>query len=687
MSPNRLAEETISWRRAARDVVLLLLLCHLCFVNTYHLPFVDYDDERGIRQNPHVHGLSLANVGRAAFSLPRPGEWPYAYLPVRDLSLAMDYSFWMWRQGSTGKLEGVASQLHQTNVLLHAVNTVLVYGVLTVLGLDAVTALLAAALFACHPLHAEAVTWVSGRKDVLAGALILSSFLFYCRGRQGGKVWRLASMALFSLATLAKATALVLPGLLILYDLLLEGPGEKGARLPLGKRVKNCWKLWMPFLAIAGLAFLLHGFVALRMATIHPGDVSRQPGGILSFVPTVAHYLWKFLFPLHLRVRYAGSGIGVASVLAWMGLLALWGFTWRERASSRGISLFLWGWCFLTLLPVLNWVTTSIWAADRYFYLPSLGACALLALALKRLLPSGLIFRAAVLVTFGSLTALTVRQNIVWSDSARLWKNAVRGSPDDPVAQYNLALNYMLQGADSRAIPLLEKVDGSLPGSVDVWNNLGLAFLQAGKSGRAEELFRRILDRDGGDVEARLNMGFVYCQRGEFEAADKIFNGLPERWRNSRTIHRGLAKVAASRKLYPEALAHLDRAIESDPACYEAHREGVLVAMASLDFSRAIRHCQAIVRLRPRDASGWDQLARLYGSMGQHEDALGAYGEVILLQPNFADHHYRMGHVLLRLGRAEEAVRRWQRVLELQPDHQGAREGLDQLGRAGSERR
>ncbi len=189
--------------------IALVALTAGTFSNALQNEFVNFDDWPLIEHNAQIRSLTWDNVGRMFTELSTNQAW----LPLRVLSYAVDYHFWGLN----------AFGYHLTNLVLHTANVLLVYAVLRWIVRRGLMAWLGAACFAVHPVQVESVTWASGRRDVLYAFFFLLSLLSFLRYLRGGK-WRRwcygASVAFFVLAMLSKASAMMLPALLVLIVLL-----------------------------------------------------------------------------------------------------------------------------------------------------------------------------------------------------------------------------------------------------------------------------------------------------------------------------------------------------------------------------------------------------------------------------------------------------------------------------------
>ena len=676
-----------SLRRGTRDATILVGLCYLCFVNALPHPFMDYDDGKGIRTNSHLHGLSAENV-RHLLRLPSKGEWRRAYLPVRDFSLALDYSIWQWRSGARGAWEGVEEQLHLVNLLLHTANVILVYVLLLRLGIGSRVSLLGAAIFACHPLHVESVAWISGRKDVLSGALFLAALVTYVEGRGRWKATYGLALILYSLAVLTKATTIVLPGVILALDMLLPAGGPNGSS-GLRERLSRCWKQWVPFALVGAVLCVLHGFVALKMSTVHPQAAVRDPKSLLSFIPAVAHYGRAFLFPTGLSLRYEGSlpFLSVSVGLSWGMALATVAFAWRWRTAETRFLLACLVWCALCLLPVIGLIPTSTLVADRYFYLPSVGACAALAWLIEgcmgrigRGAAPKLLRQTSAAVVVLCLASLTVRRNTFWGDSELLWKDAARSAPTEDVVLYNLAGNYLRRGAYVRARQLLVKAHAGFPDSTDIMLNLSVACAETGQIEKADGLCRELLKRKPDDVHATVCRGHIRVAQGDLDEALELFGRAQRKHPRNVATHVGTGRILAAKGLYPEALRSLRKALELEPRSFDALADLAKVATVTKDFPAAFGACREILRMRPTHPTTLATMGRLYAATGHHDEALHAYSRLLAVQPGRASNHYELGVTLRALGRPQPAAEAWRECLRIDPGNEAARKALSAVG-------
>ena len=234
---------------ARGTLVLGLLAIALAYIDTLRFQFV-YDDLPQIVNNPLVHSWQYAPryfIEHVWSQIPGlPGTY---YRPV--------FLLWLRLNHACFGLSPFA--WHLTTLLVHLAVTVLVYRLLFRVIADRLTAAFAAVLFGLHPVHIEAVAWISGVSEPLNAILFLGALLAYVRARERrSPLWLAASLVLYIVAMLSKETALVLPAFVLLYEWLYH-PGQAAGPPPLGQRLRRAVLFLSPYVLLSLL------YVALRI--------------------------------------------------------------------------------------------------------------------------------------------------------------------------------------------------------------------------------------------------------------------------------------------------------------------------------------------------------------------------------------------------------------------------------------
>jgi hypothetical protein len=461
-----------------RSVLLVAVLAVLPYLKAIDGPFV-FDDVKLVRDNPSIRDLSRILETFNVFSHRWDEEELRAnYRPLRFLSYAIDYRITRWLQGPAPPEELSPRVFHLHNVLLHALNALLVLFVVRALLGGTAAPLFCALLFALHPLATEAVTYVSGRRDVLSTFFFLLALWTYLRGR--GWLSALLVPPLFVLGLLTKEMVVTLPAVILLIDL------ARRARFDL-RRVVLSLVLWT--LAIGFTVF------EARNPRLVAGAAGGSPLSALLTAPRyAARYLGLLLFPYPQSIDYSYDAIPVSrgllapwttlpAIALWLALLAAGLQALRRGRLAPAVGLL---WFLGVLLPVLQIVPIPERFAERFAYLPAIGLFLLLAALFRAAharwpVPAAL-GGAALLAALG---LLTLERNQDWLSPARLWGSAAWAQPRSARAHLGL-------GEALRAERRYAEATSAYTRSLSIFGDRPPASLASGRPAlaRSDELLR-----------------------------------------------------------------------------------------------------------------------------------------------------------------------------------------------------
>ncbi len=371
---------------------------------------------------------------------------------------------------------------HAWNVALHLVVALLVLALSFELWRDR-RAIWPALLFAAHPLVAEPVAWATGRKDLLAAALVLSPVLLHVRRRRP-----LVTTILYALALACKPSALPLPAILWAYDRLLAPERKSG------------WLFALAPLAIVDLLLAASGDRAL-------GGIRAASLPFWEHVPLAAALEAAHLFaPVDLLPRYMPRTVPAPRLAIALGLVVLAALVsapllLRRRAKVAAFAIAYAG---LAYLPAADLLHRTRFVADSYLYLPLTGLCLLFG---SRRIP-----RWAPPVLLALYLPLCFFQVRTWRSNVTLFAPVAAAYPDSPTAWKQLGDSYMCDGDPARAVPIYESVEARFPGNTVACGNLGLAYARLGRRRDAVRAWER--GAQGGDPKAAAQLARVAERRG-----------------------------------------------------------------------------------------------------------------------------------------------------------------------------
>jgi Flp pilus assembly protein TadD len=584
-----------------RNVILCLLLvvATLALYNPVNRhPFVNYDDDRYITENPHVHnGLTWRTI-TWAFTATEQGNWH----PLTWLSHALHYP--LLHQNPAGH--------HFTSLLIHAANAVLLFLFLMYATRRLGPSLFVAALFALHPINVESVAWVAERKNVLCTFFFFATLIAYCwYARQPD--WRryLVFAGLFLLGLMSKPMVITLPFVLLLLDYWPLGRVRGGhadtSAAPLSKLVVEK----LPLIALSAAS------AVITMQAQRAGGAMRSTAQfslavrLENAVMAYAMYLWKMIWPSHLSPIYphpgdslAGWQVGTSALV----LLAVTAVALKFRA--RRYLLTGWLWFLGALVPVIGLVQVGDQAmADRYAYIPLVGIFIMIAWGIADLADSnqiGLVVRvilaACVLL---ALSFATNRQLGYWSSNYDLWTHAVAVTGRNFIAQDNLGGALLWLGKTDEAYLHFQAAAEINPLDPMSRSNLGAYLQEHGHMAEAIEKYNRVitLTSDPGLLAATYaNLGAAYRKLGEDEKARTSYDQALQLNPNQYNAYLGLGELLEKQSRLDDAISNYSKAVE----------------------------------LRPTD-TGFLLLGRALERTGRRSEALAAYQAALKLSPDMPE--------------------------------------------------
>ncbi len=621
-------------------LVLVVLITVLVYIPSLNNGFVNWDDSEFIVKNLHIRHLDFASI-RWMLNAFYCSNW----IPLTWFSLALNF----WMGGLDPRI------YHLTNLILHALNTGLVFLVCRrILNLagnrketegnpgrgrnEVKAAFLAALLFGIHPLHVESVAWATERKDVLCGFLYLGGLLLYLdyASSARGKGLRLAAcLGLFSLALVSKPMAVSFPLVLFLLDFW-----------PLGRFSKEGAKVYLekiPFF----IASLLCGWLTVLSQFKGEAVLKTQdiPLGIrvMNAFHSLVFYVEKMIFPSGLAAFYpitektkafsAGQLLCVGLAVLWAGICLYW---LKRRPYLAAGSLYY----FITLLPVLGILQAGFQtSADRYTYLPSLGPFLLFAyLAVFILSKRRFLFPILAAGLTAGLGYGTFLQSATWKDSIALWENAVRVHSETSVITYS---------------------------------ELGNAYQDAGHYDEAIRAFDQAIAADPAPSAPYDSKGTCLFSKGLAEDAAAWFKTSIEKDPKNAIPHSNLSKVYQKSGNYDEALAEAQKAVQLDPDLASAYNNLGVSYWYLKQPEKSFAAYQKAVSLDPDNQSYLVNLANLYAQGGNYAEAAKLYQEGISADPNEVIYYLNLGFIDFQSGKFPEALDLLRRASSLQPDNPG----------------
>lgn len=630
MEPRAAEKSGISkWERWISPILFLLSV--VSYANTLLNAFV-YDDELQILANPYVkswHYLPKIFTTTVWSFIGAAGDSNY-YRPLMTFTYLL-----LWK--AFGDLP---FGYHLFNILLNALVVVAVYSAGKLLFKSWSLALVAALLFALHPIHTEPVNWIAAVPDLEATLLFVGAFLIYIRRPVLDPKSHVAVVACYGAAMLAKEPALLLAPLLVYYEhFVREGHQQTPFRAKIRQYAPVC---------LVGLSYLvIRSLLFGKLAPVvqHPQVTWHE--AIYSAFALIASYTKLLFWPARLsafHTFHASESFWDPGVLAGMamvlGCLAFLVYFYKRQPQLAFCVL----WIGLALGPVLNvrWMAANV-LTERYLYLPSVAFCwlagriAVWAWNLRLESQRGRAFlrvilcaAAIVLVALGA-TRIWARSRI-WHDDMTLYSKTLETDPDSYIMHMNVGVSYFAARDFVAAEKELQRALELKPDSANVLNALGCVYIEEDRSEQAAKAFQSAIAFKPRWTDPHFNYGRLLKKTGQDDEALTEFKTAVEVGPLNATARLYLAQELAERGQDSEAEAEYRSSIQLS-ASLTARRNLVDILLKTGREDAAVAMLQQMAKEYPFDSTTHMKLGRLLEKEGKSAEAEKEYQATLVTDP------------------------------------------------------
>lgn len=572
---------------------VILAVIAAIYYNSVNNGFVADDisfvkDNISIRSLKNIPEFFLSPKSLAA----NDSEWgTIIYRPLRTASYAFDYALFGLNPAG----------YHAVNLILHTAATVSLYFVILNLFNMPGAAFLGALLFAVHPVHIEAVSWISSRADLIGLVLVNLVFLSYFRYKLAReKAYLALALFLSFLSFLGKETMVVLPGLIILYDYASRN------KRPIVDTIKTNIASWALFSTVT-LAYMVIRFdITGRMSTNQGWWGGTVYSNFLMMAEATATYIRLLIIPYDFKFHYiiepvysvTDPGVAASLLVILVTLAAIAYSHFKNRTV-----FFALGWFYLSLVPIANIVPISFsMMAERYIYMPSEGPIIAagygLYLLYSKLSEKGLFYeRLAVGVIVALMLVFSVEvvlRNKDYRDEFAFYSSAVKASPGSAPSNRGLADQYYNRKEFDKAIAYYERAIAIDPGYIEAFlgetltyrdmNELPRALAAAKKAALVAESVASLKPKN---PLVRFNLGNAYKEMGDLEAARGEWEKAVELDPGYSEAYNNLGIYYQLGGDYPKAIKMFERSLKNDPFNSETYYNAGSVYEAMGDTAKA----------------------------------------------------------------------------------------------------
>jgi tetratricopeptide (TPR) repeat protein len=632
-------------------ILVLLLLCVICFLayfNSLNNPFI-WDDEALVVKNTLIRNalnLPAAFTNDLYFGVTSGSNF---YRPMQTISFMLDYYFWQLNPWG----------YHLTNIVLQIGVAFLVFLLLFILFDSLPISIAAAAMFALNPLHTEAVTYISGRAEMLMGFFVILSLLFFIKSQQRDKgpgvLFFLLSLFSFILALLSKEVAIVFPLIICGYIFYFLRDKIKLKYY----LIKNTW----PFFAVSAIYLILR-LSFINFVTLKAPSLTNVAWYVrLSVLPNVMLTYFKLLIlpvDLHMSRELARptsfGGICLAVLILGLVIILSWRYL-KYRPENKAASFMLF-WSLVFFVPQSGIFPINAFVAEHFIYLSSLSFFVLVAYILHKILTRKLFIPIVGLIC-AFYILLVAGRNFEWRNPVVFYELIVKYSPDSFQGHNNLGLQYEYLGRFDEAKLQYKRALEIKPDLVEARSNLANLYFKLKLYNQAKVeytlLENSVLGLKMGEVAN--NFGNLYEAMGDFDAAIKKYTQALKFDPGLKFTYFNLARIYYVKKEINLAV----RQIAQSLGRLSSYSDGALDKMIE-DFLK--------------NTGGVNNAAEFYNNLGIYfaqnkfwVESVSAFNCALELSPKADDYYYNLALAYLNMGLKIKAKNALKQALKINPNH------------------
>jgi tetratricopeptide (TPR) repeat protein len=666
--------------------IILAVITFAVFANSLSNEFV-FDDESVVQGDPTI--TTLSNIPKFF-----TGELGFHkvigayYRPVVSSSYAIDYALWEYKPFG----------YHLTNVIIHVINVLLFYTLLMLMFEKSVSKykdyiiLIAALVFALHPIHTEVVAWVSGRTDGLACTFFFAAFIYYLKysGEQSNK--NLAfTLIFYSLSLLAKEMAITLPAVIILYDLIVN---------------RNDFKdIFRKRLFVYGSLIVISVLFVLLRAWALSQVIPRQTyfyfygrdaaTAVFTMLQTLPLYFRLSIIPYGMLYHYSGyipdahsiaePGVLFALLFILVTIGAAVYFIKKAPYISFALLVF-----YITLLPVMNIIPTMNFMADRFLYIPSIFFSIIIAAVLFRYFTekSYNTVMGLTAVLLGGFIFMTFARNAEWKTNDILFMSA-EGKPG-VVTYINIGNIYANKGNFDVAEVYYRKALDLRKESVIGNNNIGKIFMVKGNFDSAYYYINRAYLLDTLSPEPQFTFAQMFQRKGDIQSSVKWLEKLVRFAPNYMNASEMLAQL----KSMPPQLNNNQSGINQQgneqnvpPVLKDENLEKIRLLEESSyknyqakNYDKAISELNELIKISPDKSSGYyNNIGMCYMDQAKYKEAIESFRIAAEKDPKFSSAYNNIGTCYERMNDPVKAKESYQKAVDIDPNNELAKQNLLKL--------
>ncbi|MCF7913166.1 MAG: tetratricopeptide repeat protein [Candidatus Cloacimonetes bacterium] len=539
---------------------------------------------------------------------------------------------------------------HLFSLVMHILNSLLVFLILKKIIRQKFAALAGALLFLIHPMQVESVAWVTANEVLIASFWGFVSLLLFMKYKETGKTLHLViSVIGYGLSILSRTSLIGLPLIFMGLDLLYYKSRFRGSLL---RQVPYI------ILMIPGIIIQMLNQPGVKEEIYSP--ILLRP---VVWLDNLGFFFIKIILPFNLRPVY--GHVTEILVQDWkfylsavlMVILAYLIYRIRQKKP-----LLVWGYLVfvIAMLPVSGLVPFVFqnWSnvADRYIYFSLLGVSLAIGVLISKYSIAKYVISGLLIVDFVLVSAFQVP---VWENDVVLWQSNIKRSGEN-VSAYNynnLGIAFQNKGEEIEALSSFEAAIEQDSTFSSAFNNRGLCYFDRRDYAKAEADFRKALELNPAYPLANYNLGRLFKEQKEYNKSEQYLQRALKQKPNFGDAYNQLGFVYAKQERWQEADLCFTRAKQFSPYNSGLYNNLGLAAEMRSDNEAAIRYYQRAISLDANNLNAYNNRANLYYKMQNYKAAIADFDVMTTRDSLYLEAFYNRGTILLELERYDLAVR------------------------------
>ncbi|MBM4158255.1 MAG: tetratricopeptide repeat protein [Ignavibacteria bacterium] len=641
--------------------VFIIIITAVVYINSLQNEFV-FDDESVVVNNTAIQKLSnIPKYFTAEEGFHKViGRY---YRPVVFATYATDYAL-------GGGLNPF--YFHLTNVIIHVISSLLVLAIFIKLFKNKKYGLLAsiagALIFAVHPIHTEAVSWISGRTDSLASLFFFAAFLFYI---SDSRKYLIPVVLFYILGLLSKEMVITFPLVIIAYDLIYNKEKVSGIR----KKITEYSVLIIVTLLYLYLRYLMLIDIPERTTYLYfyEKDTLTITATMLKTIPV---YFKLLFFPFGLIYHYNGiirDAYGfldytvILSVLFIVVLIILAVYMFKNNNVISFCILFF----FITLIPVMNIIPTMNLMAERFLYITSFCLSVFLSyIIIKYIKSKNSKFTAFLIIIIAFIFSYyTYNRNSDWKTNNTLYSTGE--GIDGTVLLVNSGNIYANRKQFDEAEKLYRKALEIRDNILLAHHNLGLIYMIRGNYDSAEIKFKKGISIDSLSPVGYVQLSNLYQQMGRYDDAVEALTKLQKLIPDYPDVKLQIEQINV-KKNNPVADPKDPKLLSMEKQSYDLYLSG--------KYNESIKILEEMIKSDPANSGGYyNNIALCYEGMNEQDKAIESYEKALSSNEQNLNSLNGISKILLKKGDNQSAIYYMNKILELTPNDEITRHTIDSL--------